>query len=119
MKKLPIIVVEDMKKIMNEVTKESKHLLSKEMSINEQRVASTLFSSLSALTLTIFNYLPPEHQDEILTNCGTWLDIGVLLGKSPKLLVEILDRVKPKIEAVEIPDWLAFRLTRALGQEKG
>lgn len=111
-KKIPTIAFEDLPRIMHEVTKELKPLLSTEMSGEEQRAANTFFGTLSALTLDIFEYLPSEQQDEILTNCGTWFDIGMLLGKSPQVLMEILDRVKPKIEPTEIPDWLADRYTR-------
>lgn len=114
MKKLPAVVLEDMEKVMYEVTKELNPLLTREMSTEELRAAMTFLASISALTLRIVDYLPPEEQDEILTSCGTWFDIGALWGKSPKLLVEILDRVKPKIEPAEIPDWLADRLGGAV-----
>lgn len=110
MKKLPAVVPEDMEKVIAEVTKHLSPLLSTETSIEELRAANTFFGTLTSLTLDIFDYLPPEQQHEILTTCGTWLDIGILLGKSPKLLVEILDRVNPKIEPTDIPDWLANRL---------
>ncbi|MBA7652118.1 hypothetical protein ES703_59947 [subsurface metagenome] len=110
MKKLPAVVLEDMEKVMDEVTKQLCPLLSAETSIEEQRAATAFVGTLSALTLRIFDYLPPEQQHEILTTCGTWLDIGILLGKSPKLLVEILNKVNPKVENVDIPDWLADKL---------
>ena len=110
MKKLPAVVLEDMEKVMDEVTKETVAILSTDMSTEEQSAATTFFGTLSALTLGIFDYLPPEQQDEILASCGTWFDIGMLLGRSPKLLLEILDRVNPKIEPTDIPDWLADKL---------
>lgn len=110
MKKLPAVVFEDMEKVMEEVTGEVTPLLNSKMSTEEQGAASTFFGTLAVLTLDIFDYLPPEQQDEILASCGTWFDIGMLLGRSPKLLVEILDRVNPKMEPTDIPDWLADRL---------
>lgn len=109
-RKLPAIALEDLSEVMEEVTKEFGPLLNKKMSLEEQGAANTFFGTLAVLTLNIFDYLPPEQQDEILTTCGTWLDIGILLGKSPKLLVEILDRVNPKIKPTDIPDWLADKL---------
>lgn len=117
-KKIPTIAFEDLPRIMHEVTKELKPLLSTEMSGEEQKAANTFFGTLSALTLDIFDYLPPEQQDEILTNCGTWFDIGVLLGKSPQLLLEILVRAKPQIESTLIPAWLADKLAGASKQEE-
>ena len=115
-KKLSTIAFDDLPEVMEEVTRELEPLLNTEMSTEEQGAANTFLGTLSALTLDIFDYLPPEQQDEILTNCGTWFDIGMLLGKSPKLLAEILGRVNPKIEPTEIPVWLANRLTGASGQ---
>jgi len=106
-KKVPIIALEDLKEVMEEVTKELKPLLNKVATPEEQEAAATFFGTLANLTLDIFDYLPPGELDEVLTNCGTWFDIGVLLGKSPQLLLGILNRVNPKIEDREIPDWLA------------
>ena len=116
MKKLPAVAPEDLGKVMEEVVKELKPLLSR-LTREEDLANITFFGTLSALTLNIFDYLPPEQQEEILINCGTWFDIGMLLGKSPQLLVEILERVKPKVVDIEIPDWLIEGLTRAPKQE--
>ena len=116
-KKLPAIVLEDAGMVMEEVTEQLKPLF--RMSTEERRAFNTFFGTLTALTLAICDYLPPEQQDEILAACGTWLDIGMLLGKSPQILQGILDRVKPKMEPIEIPDWLGDRYTRASEQEEG
>ncbi|MBA7700752.1 hypothetical protein ES703_109475 [subsurface metagenome] len=117
MKKVRIIALEDLPEVMVEVAKELNPLISKVVTREEQNAASVFFSTLAALTHDIFDYLPPEQQDEILTNCGTWFDIGVLLGKSPQLLLKILDRVNPKIGNAEIPDWLASRLAERKERE--
>lgn len=113
-KKLPSIVLEDLEKVMKEVTRELKPLLNKKMSPEERRLTQTFLGTLLVLTLDIFHYLPPKDQDEILTNCGTWFDIGMLLGRSPELLVEILNKIDPKVETVDIPAWLTGRLTGRL-----
>jgi len=111
-KKLPKIAAENLPEIMEEVTKELDPLLSMKVSTVERGALNTLLGTLSALILDIFDFLPPEQQGEILTNCGTWLGIGMLMGKSPKLLVNILARVNPKVEDVEVPDWLVKRFTK-------
>lgn len=116
-KKLPAIVLEDFGEVMEEVTKELKPLLNKKISTEEQGAANTFLCTLSVLTLDIFDYLPPEQQDEILVNCGTWFDIGMLLGRSPKLLVEILNKVKPQLEKVEVPEWFAKRIAKGLAPQ--
>jgi len=110
-KKVPIIALEDLRKVMEEVTKELNPVLDRVGNKKEQGAARMFFNTLAALACDMFNYLPPEQQDELLANCGTWFDIGVLLGKSPKILLEILYRVEPKIGDAEIPDWLAERLS--------
>ncbi len=119
LKKVPVIALEDLPEVMEEVTKELKPLLSRVGTREEQEAANTFFGTLASLALDIFGYLPPEQQSEILINCGTWFDIGVLLGKSPQLLLEILDRVNPKVGDIGIPDWLANKLTRASEKEEG
>ena len=111
-KKVPVIALENLPEIMEEVTKELPPLLDRDKSSEEQRAFNTFFGTLIALTLDIFDYLPPEQQDEILTTCGTWFDIGMLLSKSPKLLLDILERVNPQLGDIEVPDWLADKYSR-------
>ena len=112
MERVAVIAVDDLVEVMEEVAKELKPLLRRVVTGEEQIAINTFFCTLARMTLNIFDYLPPEQQDEMLTNCGTWFDIGVLLGNSPQLLLEILTRVKPQIAGVEIPDWLAARLRK-------
>jgi len=114
MRKLPAIASEDLEKVMDEVTKDLKPLLNRELSIEEKKALDTFVGTLSVISLNIFDYLPPEQQDEILTNCGTWFDIGVLFGKSPQLLVEILSKVTPRLVGTEVPDWFAKRIAKGL-----
>ena len=118
MRKLPAIVLEDMGMVMEEVTKEVQGLFDRDVTNEERRAVEVFFGTLSSLTLNIFDYLPPEQQDEILTNCGTWFDIGMLLGKSPKLLLETLNKVNPKVEGAEVPDWFAQRIVKGLALEE-
>ena len=103
---LPTIVFEDLPKIMKEVTKEIVPIFGKVASTEEKLAFDTFVDTLSVLILKMFAYLPDEEKTDILINCGTWFAIGMLLGKSPKLLVEILNRVKPKIEPAEVPTWI-------------
>lgn len=118
MRKLPAIAFEDLEKVMDEVTRKLKNLWDKELATEEREALNTFVATLSVISLNIFDYLPPEQQDEILTNCGTWFDIGVLFGKAPRLLVEILGRVKPELVGVEVPDWFAKRIAKGLTSEE-
>lgn len=117
MKKLPAIAFEDLEKVMGEVTRDLKPLFSEEISAEEREALNTFVATLSVISLNIFDYLPPEQQDEILTNCGTWFDIGVLFGKAPQLLVKILNRANPQLEKVEVPDWFTKRIAGGLTSE--
>lgn len=110
--KVPTIALEDLTGVMKEVSKELKLVLSRALTREEQEAVTIFLGTLSAVALKTFGYLPSGQQDEILTHCGTWFDIGMLLGKSPKLLVEILKRVNPKVVGTEIPDRLANRSVR-------
>lgn len=119
MKRMPAIASEDLARVMDEVTRELKPLLlNREISTEEREALNTFFATLSVISLKIFDYLPPEQQDEILTNCGTWFGIGVLFGKAPKLLVEILGSVKPELVGVEVPDWFDERIVKGLAPEE-
>ena len=105
MKKLPAVHPDDMMKVMEELTKELSSTLQL-ISNDDQKEADKVFlGTLYRLTLGIFDWLPPEQQSEILTACGTWFDIGLLMGRSPMKLVDILRRVKPRLVDTEIPDW--------------
>jgi len=67
----------------------------------------TLFRQSSVL----FGYLPPEEQSHILTACGAWFNFGLLAGKDPGKLVDILEKANPVIEDIELPDWMWTMIT--------
>jgi len=110
MKKLPVIRPESLEGVMKEVAKQGMTVLDKRITAKERLALEVFFGTLTSISLKIFGYLPPEEQDNILTNCGTWFDVGMLFGKSPELLVEILNKVTPQLDGAEVPDWLADRL---------
>lgn len=102
--KYKAIALEDMKAIMDEVTREITPL---ETAEEEGREALTiLLGSMLTMMSDIFAYLPEEERSHILVNCATWYDIGLLVGRSPRKLTEIMDKVNPAIEEVELPDWI-------------
>jgi len=98
------IALDDMKVIMDEVTREITPLVRVE---GEDREAlAILIGSMLTMMSDIFAYLPEEERSHILVNCATWYDIGLLVGRSPRKLTEIMDKVNPAIEEVELPDWI-------------
>ena len=97
------IALDDMKVIMDEVTREITPLVRVE---GEDREAlAILIGSMLTMMSDIFAYLPEEERSHILVNCATWYDIGLLVGRSPRKLTEIMDKVNPAIEEAELPEW--------------
>ena len=102
--KYEAIALEDMKAIMDEVTREITPI---ETAEGEDREAlAILLGSMLTMMSDIFAYLPEEDRSHILVNCTTWYEIGLLAGRSPRKLAGILDKVNPSIEEVELPDWI-------------
>lgn len=107
MKKLPVIAEESLEAVMDEVSREVAKFMA-EMPNKEERVAFSIFfgtMTKTVLDITERRGLSSEEQEDILTAWGTWLDIGMLAGRSPKLLADILKRAKPKIERFTPPEW--------------
>jgi len=107
MKKLPLIAEASLEAVMDEVSDEVTRVMAKTPSKEERIALSTFFGTLTKTVLDITERmgLSDEEQEDTLTACGTWFDLGMLAGRSPKLLVDILKRVKPKIEGFTPPEW--------------
>lgn len=103
--KYQAIAQEDMKAVMDEVTREIKPLIEKGEG-EDREALNLMFGSLLAMMSDIFTYLPEEERSHILVNCATWYDIGLLVGRAPRKLTEIMDKVNPSIEEVDLPDWI-------------
>ena len=102
--KYEAIALEDMKSIMDEVTRELASLA--RIEAQDKEALAAILGSLLTMMSDIFAYLPEEERSHILVNCATWYDIGILVGRSPRKLTEIMDKVNPAIEEVELPDWI-------------
>jgi len=102
--KYEAIALEDMKSIMAEVTRGITPLARIEG--EDKEALAAILGSLLTMMSDIFAYLPEEERSHILVNCATWYDIGLLVGRSPRKLTEIMDKVNPAIEEVELPDWI-------------
>ena len=107
MKELPRISRESRRPVMDEVTKQLKPALGERMTREQQEAATIFYGTLCHLLMETFGYLPAEEQSRILVNCQMWLDVGILIGKSPQKLVEILDVVNAEVESFSAPDWMS------------
>ena len=93
--------------VMAELTKQLKSVLSERMTREQQEASTVFYGTLCQMMMDIFGYLPTEEQSRILVNCQMWLDVGILIGKSPQKLVEILDAVNAEVESFSVPDWVS------------
>lgn len=100
------IARESLKPVMDELTREIRPILEEVKTDNEKAAYNLFHGTLLYLVTQIFSYLPPEEQSHILVTCGTWLDVGLLVGKSPGKLVDILEKVNPEVEDIKLPDWM-------------
>lgn len=107
MEKLPVIAQESLEAVMDEVSNEIDKIMAKTPS-KEERVAFLVFyysMTKTALDFTKGMGLSDEEQEDFLTVCGIWWDIGMLAGRSNKLLVDILARASSKIARFTPPEW--------------
>ena len=104
--KCEAITIESLKPVMEEVTQELKPILEAHQADDERGALTVFLGTLLNLVTQIFSYLPSEEQNHILMACGTWFDVGLLLGRTPEKLAEILGKVNPSVEDIELPDWM-------------
>ncbi len=85
--------------VMDELSKEVAKTLEKPPDKREAGEAFlAFFCSLTTIVAKRFKYWPEEDKNDLLSICGTWMNVGILLGKSPELLADILKRANARIE---------------------
>ena len=85
--------------VMDELSREVNKTLEKPPDKREEREAFYAFlGSLTTIAAKRFQYWPEEDKNDLESMCGTWMNVGILLGKSPKLLADILKRANARIE---------------------
>ncbi len=107
MKKLAVIAEESLDAVMDGVSNEIAKVMAKTPGKEERIAFSVFFGTMTKTVLDITERmgLSSEEQENILTAYGTWFDIGMLAGRSPRLLVDILKKASPKIESFTPPEW--------------
>lgn len=69
---------------------------------NAKKSIPIVLNTLKALTGELYAYLPEGERTSILASCGTWLDIGLIIGWAPEKLHELL--LKHNAIVVEVDD---------------
>lgn len=94
-----VIIDESFGAVMDELSREVGKILDNPPKNREEREAFyTFLNTLKALLAKRFQYWPDEDRNDLLAICGTWMNVGILLGKSPKLLEGILKKTKTRTE---------------------
>lgn len=112
MKELPCVSKDSQRPVMAELTRHLKSALGERMTREQQEAATVFYGTLCKMMMDIFGYLPAEEQSRILVNCQLWLDVGLLIGKSPQKLVEILEAANAEVGIFNVPDWVSGQLDR-------
>ena len=96
-----LIASESFDAVMEEVSKEIKKILDIPPDMNREAFV-TYLNTLVDMAELVFDYLPKGDREDIKTLCATRMDIGILLGRSPQLLTDILKRTGAEIEEKEV-----------------
>jgi len=94
-----VIAAECFEVVMEEVSKEIEKILKilPESTMDRESLVAYL-NTLEDMAEVVYAYLPKGERANVITLCATWMDIGILLGRSPQILTDILKRTGAKIE---------------------
>lgn len=85
--------------LLSEVSLEiSKLLESDHFNIQQKNAFAIVFNTMRAQVADTFGYLPPAERDRIMALAVTWEDFGLLFGKAPQAIVDILLKNNAKVE---------------------
>jgi hypothetical protein len=104
-----VIAPESFPSVLDELATEVKTIMDTPPG-NADEVAAfvAIFNTLEDMADEVFNYLPAGEKKLVIDMCAAWMDVGLLLGKSPKILADILRRTKAKIQRVETQSQAGF-----------
>jgi len=114
MPKLTVIVPDDLEKVMVELRNELISLLRCPLTGEQNKALDILTSTLLASLIQSTDYLPQQEQADIAGVCGTCIGVGMLFGKSPQLVADVLKKSQARLTNSEVPDWLVQRIADAM-----
>ena len=95
-----VITSESFGAVMEEVSKEVEPILNSPKNTEEKVAFAIFLNTLKVVLKDKFEYLPKGERDDFETTCAVWMDVGILLGKAPQLLADILKRTRAKIKPI-------------------
>lgn len=96
-----IIATESLEAVLEEVSEEVRKIMDTPPDREEIIGVPIFVNTMRGIINETFKYLPKGDRAELETVCTSCLCIGMILGKSPKLLVDILKRTKAKYLIME------------------
>jgi len=97
-----IIAPESLEAVLDEVSEEVRKMVGTEPDEDEVIGVPIFVNTMRGIIDETFKYLPKGDRAELETVCVSSLCIGMIIGKSPKLLVDILKRTKAKYLTMEV-----------------
>ena len=87
-----LVTAKGWEKVLDEVSNEIGRALEEIPKNNAHRNVLMLFvNTLQKITELTFDG-DPEYKEDIKAFCGMWMNIGILYGHSPEILLDILKR---------------------------
>ena len=93
-----VIAPDSLEAVLNELSKEATTVLDSPFNDEEKKAFVIFYNTLRTIAEQAFEYLPEGDKSDVVTMSGSWMCVGLLLGRSPKLLEDILKRTRAKIE---------------------
>lgn len=112
-----LIARESVQAVLEELSKQSKECLDdieRQSSKEDKQAFLTFTNTLLDAEDTLFKYLPQGERCRICTLCANFMDIGLIFGRSPRALADIL-----KITQANIVHKEGTRPCKSDANEKG
>lgn len=96
-----VIALESLEAVLDEVSEEVRKIMDTPPDREEAIVVPIFVETVRGIIHEKFKYLPQGERADVESICASCLCIGLIRGKSPRLLADILKRTRAKIEKVD------------------
>ncbi len=78
--------------VLHEISKEVDKIMADPPEPEDVNAFTAVLNTVRAIAEKDLSYLPKGDMDTLMASYGTWVGIGLMLGRSPGLLADILKR---------------------------